>query len=233
MYWKISRDVKVAAIKLSERYLLDLESILDICNISESTWFRILRLWRETGDVVKDPNHHLGPSERTRILNYDDVQYLKRIIRVNPDIFLDELPTLLEHNRFISVHFTTVHRELIRAGISHKRLQKIAAERNETRRAAFVARMAQYAPEELSFIDELSKDERVVGRRFGRAKKGLHPCKRLPFVRGRRTSTEAMLTLQGIEAATVVEGSMTKELFLQFLENQVVCILCSCDLAAH
>jgi hypothetical protein len=83
--------------------------------------------------------------------------------------------------------------------------------------------MAQYSPEELGFIDKLSKDERVIGRCFGRAKKGQRPRKRQPFVRGRRTSTEAMLTVNGIEASTVVEGSMTKELFLHFLEFQVVC----------
>jgi DNA-binding LacI/PurR family transcriptional regulator len=38
----------------------------------------------------------------------------------------------LDTNRFISVHYTTVHRELERAGtVSRKKLEKIAAEINE------------------------------------------------------------------------------------------------------
>jgi hypothetical protein len=82
--------------------------------------------------------------------------------------------------------------------------------------------MARYTPEELGFIDETSKDERTVGRRYGRSKKGTCCAKKQPFVRGRRTSTEALLSLDGIIACTAVEGSMTKERFLTFLELNVV-----------
>jgi hypothetical protein len=46
--------------------------------------------------------------------------------------------------------------------------------------------------------------------------------KKEAFKRGRRTSTEALLTLDGIVACKVVEGSMTKELFMQWLEFNVV-----------
>jgi transposase len=127
MYRKISRNIKIAAIRLYERYLFDLDDILDICNISESTWSWILRLYRETGDVVGSYSSGGG----TRTLNADDVQYLVRLIHANPNFFLDELLSLLEHNRFISIHFTTIHWELERAGISHKKLQRIAAERDE------------------------------------------------------------------------------------------------------
>lgn len=82
--------------------------------------------------------------------------------------------------------------------------------------------MSQYSPEELGFLDETSKDERTVGRRYGRSRKGRRAEKKQPFVRGRRTSTEALLTLDGIVAGTVVEGSMTKAMFLEYLEFIVV-----------
>ena len=39
---------------------------------------------------------------------------------------------------------------------------------------------------------------------------------------GRRTSTESLLTLDGIVARKVVEGSVTKEIFLEYLEHNVV-----------
>ncbi|KAJ8456687.1 hypothetical protein ONZ45_g18619 [Pleurotus djamor] len=216
---RISRDVKLAAIRLHERNLLPLNNILECCGFSERTFFRILKLWRETGDVVPVRHSLRG---RIRLLEHDDVNYLLRLVRQNPDYFLDELLHLLEHNRLVSVNYTTIHRELVRAGVSLKKLKRVAAERNEERRAAFIARMARYSPEELGFIDETSKDERTVGRHYGRSRQGHRAEKKQVFVRGRRTSTEALLSLDGIVACTVVEGSMTKAMFLDWLEYTVL-----------
>jgi transposase len=218
-YRAISRDVKVAAIRLYERELLGLEDILDCCGFSRRTWFRVLRLWRETGDVITEKSSLRG---RLRNLDQEDLHYLLMLIRDNPDYFLDELLHLLETNRFISAHYTTIFYELVRLNVSRKKLKKIALERNEEFRADFIARMAKYDPEELGFLDEMSKDERSIGRRYGRSQKNRRAEKKQVFVRGRRTSTEALLTLDGIVAGTVVEGSMTKELFLEYLEFNVV-----------
>lgn len=217
---KISRDVKLAAINLYQRGLLELRDILDCVGFSESTFWRIWKLWRTTGDVV---GHGHGLAGRPRKLLADDIDYLKRLIHHRPDWFLDELLGLLETNRFISVHFTTIHNELERAGISVKKLKRIAAERDEGRRAAFIARMAQYEPEEIGFLDETSKDERTIGRRRGRARRGRRAQMRQVFVRGRRLSAEGLLTLDGIVASTVVEGSMTREMYIEFLEHTVAC----------
>src|ERR1700683_2547474 len=137
----ISADCKLAAIRLHESGLLPLETILDCCRFSRRTWFRVIKLWRESGHVVRLGEIHRG---RLRILDTNDIQYLLRLVRNNPDYFLDEMLNLLQTNRFISVHFTTIFRELERAGMSRKKLKRIAIERNEERRADFVARMAQY-----------------------------------------------------------------------------------------
>jgi transposase len=219
MYRKIDRGTKIAAIRLYERDLLPLYDILDCLEFSKRTWYRIYKLWTETGDVI---NHATGIRGRIRTLDYNDVQYLLLLVKANPDYFLDELLYLLRTNRFISVHYTTIHRELERAGVSCKKLKKIALERNENLRADFIGRMAKYGPEELGFLDETSKDERTLTRRNGRAKKGRRAQKAAKFVRGRRLSTEALLTLDGVVACTVVEGSMTKEFFLNYLEFNVV-----------
>lgn len=42
------------------------------------------------------------------------------------------------------------------------------------------------------------------------------------FVRGTRLSATALLTVDGILASTVVEGSMNREMYLDFLEHRVV-----------
>ena len=120
---KVSHDVKIAAIKLFECNLLELNDILDCCGFSERTWYRILKLWRETGDVIK-PSHSLRG--RLRLLDCDDIDYLLHLINQNPDYFLDELLHLLKTNQFISVNYLTIHHELKRAGVSHKKLKRVA-----------------------------------------------------------------------------------------------------------
>ena len=219
MYRTLSRDLKIAAIRLFESGLLPISDILLCCGFSRRTFYRILNLWRSTGDVIADQPTRRGTA---RTLNRDDVQYLIQLVRANPDYFLDELLNLLKTNRFISVHYPTIHRELVNAGMSHKRLQRIALERNEALRAAFIVRMAQFNPSELGFIDEVSKDDRTIGRRYGRSKRGTRARRSQPFVRGRRTSTVGLLTLDGFVSGTVVEGSLTKAALLRWLEFSVV-----------
>jgi transposase len=221
-YHFIPRAVKISAMKLYEHNLLCLDTILDVMEMSRSTFFHVQKLWRETGDVV---SHKTSLRGRLRALNYDDVQYLLVLIKQNTDYFLDELLYLLKTNQFISVHYTTIHQALEQAGVSCKKLKKIASERSEPLHADFIGRMAKYEPEELGFLDEVHKDERTLNRWYGRARKGRQAAKRVKFVWGRRTSTEALLSLDGVVTCISVEGSMTKELFLEWLEFNVVSII--------
>ena len=80
-----------------------------------------------------------------RHLEREDIEYLLELVHDNPNFFLDELVSLARANRFISVHFTTIFNELERAGMSRKKLKRIASERNEELGAVFLVRMCQYA----------------------------------------------------------------------------------------
>ncbi|KAG0695733.1 hypothetical protein DFH29DRAFT_984880 [Suillus ampliporus] len=116
---KISRDVKLAAIRLYEQGILRLHEIL------ECSWLLTTHLYERTGDVIKPRSAFTG---RPRNLNLEDVQYLVELVHHHPDWFLDELAGLLLRNRFVAVHYTTIHQELHCAGISLKKLRKIAKE---------------------------------------------------------------------------------------------------------
>ena len=97
---------------------------------SRRTFYRIKKLHDETGNVVKPRSEYPG---RPRTLNFEDLQYLLELVHHRPDWFLDELTALMKRNRFVAMHYTTIHRELVRAGVSLKKLRKIASERNEYR----------------------------------------------------------------------------------------------------
>ncbi|KAJ7608829.1 hypothetical protein DFH06DRAFT_1275025 [Mycena polygramma] len=218
-YRTISRDVKIAAINLYLHGRLSLQEILNCVGFSERTFYRILELWRTTGDVVT----YKKSTGRPRKLHHNDVQYLLRLVNHSPDWFLDELGLLLKNNRFISVHYTTIHRELAnRVGVSLKQLTRIATERNEPSRNDFVREASQYPPEYIGFLDETSKNDKTPARRRGRAKKGKRAIKKQKFVRGPRATAIGFLTLDGITASMVVEGSMKRVDYLEFLEYHVV-----------
>ncbi|GJE86780.1 transposase domain-containing protein [Phanerochaete sordida] len=211
--------VKRAAVRLFERRCLPLPDILKCVDFSESTFWRAWRRYRATGDVINKPAVNRG---RPRKLHHDDVHYLTSLVRHHPDWFLDELLDLLEENRFISVHFLTICRELQRAGLTTKQLQQIAKERDKNVRANFVRTVAKYTPVQLGFLDKTHKDERTKRRRRGRARRGHRARRRGVFVRGKRFTLEGCLTVDGIVASTVVAGSMTRDKFLEFLEYNVM-----------
>ncbi|KAG0701025.1 hypothetical protein DFH29DRAFT_806824 [Suillus ampliporus] len=122
---KILRDVKLAAIHLYEQGILRLHEILECIGFSRCMFLHIRKLYKHTGDVIKPRSAFTGCP---RNLNLGDVQYLIELVHHHPDWFLDELAGLLLRNRFVAVHSTTIHRELHCAGISLKKLRKIAKE---------------------------------------------------------------------------------------------------------
>ena len=134
-YRKISRDVKFAALRLYQRRLLPLRMILDCIGISKWTFHRIMHLWRRTGDVVQ---HSFGNRGRSHLFHYSDIEYMKQIIGHRPDLFLDELERLLHTNRLVSASFSTILWGLCHAGISYKKIKKIALECNDTLHSDFI-----------------------------------------------------------------------------------------------
>ncbi|KAI6098550.1 hypothetical protein F5141DRAFT_1010813 [Pisolithus sp. B1] len=157
VFHAISCDMKLAAICLYECGLVDFLDILEVCDMSSCTFYQILKLWREMGDVMK----LLGKNKwgQPHLLDCEDIEYLVQLIHQKPNYFLDKLLHLLQTNHFVSVHFSVIHQELEHAGMSCKKLKSIAIERNEELQAEFIACMAQYDPANLGFIDEVLKDE--------------------------------------------------------------------------
>ncbi|KAI6098315.1 hypothetical protein F5141DRAFT_994349, partial [Pisolithus sp. B1] len=60
---------------------------------------------------------------------------------------------------------------------------------------------------------------------YGQSRKGRRANKKQVFIHGRCTSTVALLTLNGIAAGTIVEGSMMHSRFMEWLEHDVISFL--------
>ena len=72
-------------------------------------------------------------------------------------------------------------------------------------------------------MDEASKDECTLSCEYGYSFKNTFATKKNVFVRGVRYTILPALSLQGIIAVDIMEGSFTKERFMEFVISNVVC----------
>lgn len=77
----------------------------------------------------------------------------------------------------------------------------------------------------LIFLDEAAKNDKTAGRNKGWSLKGTRCVQRRCFVRGKRYLILPALTLDGIIAHEIYEGSVTLERFYEFLKDYVVSTL--------
>jgi transposase len=217
---KISTDLLATSVRIHRRGRDTKEENAAVCNISKRTLERALVRVRETGTVAHRPPRARG---RPKKVLQEDIDYLVRISRYKPSTFLREYCSMLGDQRYLDVHITTIHRALERAGISLKKLQKIAAERDPLARADYIRRVSRYRSDQLVFIDEVSKDDRTYARHYGRAPLNERAQEEHEFVRHRRFSMCAAMALdRGIVAARVVEGSFDQKTFDQFIHHDTV-----------
>jgi transposase len=221
VYKKISNDLKEAALRLKARGRDTDHEISLITGFSTRTLYHAYQHKLLTGSVA--PAHTISRG-CPRSLHRHDCDYLLRLARHRPTLFLDEYAQQLKQHCELSVSLETVHRTLERAGLNVKHVQKLAAERDPILQADFVRRIGQYPAHYLLSIDEVSKDDRTYTRLWGRAPVGQRVEQHAPFVRKCRYSMLASLALdEGIVASRVLEGSFTHETFLEYLRDDLVC----------
>ncbi|KAJ7314992.1 hypothetical protein DFH08DRAFT_820961 [Mycena albidolilacea] len=124
-------------------------------------------------------------------------------------------------------------KKLEHLGMSRKKSKKVAKERNEKVRLDFMQRIIEYPVEYLGFLDETSKNDHTYSQGYGRAKRGSRAKMKQEFVRGMRLTATGLLTVDGMLANRVVEGSMKHPDYLDFIEHKVVQIFYHVSRSSH
>lgn len=93
-----------------------------------------------------------------------------------------------------------------------------ASERDEEERAAWRAQASQHAAEELVFVDECGSNLALTPR-YARAPKGERARGSAPRNRGKNTTLIASLSLDGMGAAMILEGSANATAFALYVEQ--------------
>jgi hypothetical protein len=138
-------------------------------------------------------------------------------------LYLDELQEQLFAARDKDISLATLSRAIRRLAMTHKRVSKTAAERNELLRATWQAMYGDIPAEYFVWLDESSVDNKTNQRNHGWADLGRACVRRATFIRGQRYSVLPALTSDGIIALDIFEGSVNKDRFMRFLNEDLVC----------
>lgn len=211
---------------MAEWYFKDgmtMEQIKNLAGCSVGTVYNVINNVRNFGTVYSPLNQ---PPGRPPSLTNENIAFIEALLEADPSMYLDEIQQKLRDICDCDVSIATISRALHRVQLTRKTVTKAAAERDEQLRAIWEGVMAQYTdPELFVFLDESAVDGRTGQRRQGWSHMGTPCVRRMSFMRGTRYSILPALTIDGIIALDIVEGSITKEKFLQFLRTNVVCYL--------
>lgn len=136
-------------------------------------------------------------------------------------MYLDEMGIWLYQQYTIHVSDSTISRVLKREKISWKVLRRLAAERNATLRADWLARLTAWEPEWIMFVDESAANERSADRKRGWAPIGISAEHFVPVKKSMRWSILPCYTLDGYIAWEIHHGSYTTETFNRFIQERV------------
>ena len=218
----ISNDLKgrIPALHYEQGY--SVKKICQLLNIKKTLAYETLKLHRKFG-VPYNP-HARQRGLRPRCLTSTDISFVRALLNQQHTIYLDEIQEQLLSRRGVKVSIPTLTRTLRRLHFTNKDVSGKALERNERDRAIYMNRIAELVPNPDMFMfgDEASKDERTSNRRRGWSRRGTRCVQRKCFVRGKRFSILPIITLDGIIAHDIIEGSVTTEKFVDFLRELVV-----------
>jgi transposase len=217
VYRKISADMKKRALQMLDEGW-DVDEIVDALHVSSESIGR----WQDNYDTHGRVDPHSVLQGHRRLLNATAIEDLHDLIQESPSLFLDEIADWLAlyHDQPIST--TALHDNLRDLGITHKKLRKVAAERDDAYRAEWLHNvLTNYTADQMVFLDESSKDGHTLFHQYGRAPIGQTPQESMIHDRGIRYSILPALTLDGYIAIRVVEGSIDGGEFFDFVVNGV------------
>jgi transposase len=218
----VSHDLKARIPILHYNLGYPVKKIAHVLGIKKTLIYKTLFFHRMHGRTY---NPYTARQSRRRHLTSTDISFIRGLLHQKHAIYLDEIQEQLLLRRGMKISLSTLTRTLHRLHFSNKDVTGHALERNSELRAVFMNRIADQVPDPnmLMFGDEASKDERTLAHRRGWSLRGTRCIQRKCFVRGRRFSILPILSLDGIIAYDIIEGSVTSERFVQFLWELVVC----------
>ena len=196
-------------------------TVAETSRVSLGFVHHVVDLYQRYGQIT-DP--YATPRHGRHIVTTADEGYICALIRASPSIHLDEIQQELDSAHGVFASFSTISRTLARMQISKKSLSRNAVERNEELRTLWELELSQLRDSDLFvFIDGSAADNKTVRWSQEWSAIGGRSVSRCTLLRGKRRSILPAPSSDGIITLEIIEGSVDKEQFLQFLCDRVVC----------
>ena len=175
---------------------------------------------RETVKVfgTVHPTPYLKPGPQPKIPTFAQ-EGLLDLSEQDPQATLAEFVDLLDEEYDITVDKSTVSRTLKELKITHKRVERTNQAQDAVLRADFEARICEYEPEQVVYVDESAANEHTAHSRYGWSPRGTACRVRYAGRRSRRWSILPAMGLNGYVDYDLYHGSYNKERFLNFIER--------------
>ena len=127
VHHKVSADMKKQALQMLDEGW-DVDGIVDALHVSSES----IGQWQDNYITHRCVNPHSVLQGHQWLLNGTAIEDLHNLIQKSPSLFLDEIMDWLAlyHDQPIST--AVLHNNLRDLGITHKKLQKVAAEHDDT-----------------------------------------------------------------------------------------------------
>jgi len=141
-----------------------MKEIVDTLGVSSKSIGRWINNYEQQGHV-ECPTIFQG---RPRTLNTAAMADLQELIAESPSLFLNEIAEWLALYHDRPIYTSSLHRTLQDLGTTYKWLRKVAMERDDAERAAWLDNVtSHYTAEQFVFLDESSKDGNTLVRQYG------------------------------------------------------------------
>ena len=217
-----SEDLRWRAVWLCLYMEVGVEDTANMLHMSERSVYRYVKRFNTTGRVAKE-HHTNGPSHS---LSEQDELFVVNLILTKPGIFLREIRLELLLATGHVLHESTICRSLKRLGMTRQKIQHLALQRSDAQRADFVANiMSAYQSSLFLWIDETGCDRRNGLRKYGYSIRGFPPQSFSLRYRGTRYSAIGIMSSEGIEDIYITKGTVNGDVFLDFVQKQLIPIL--------
>ena len=194
---------------------LDVAKISQCLSVSQSSVYRYIELFQQTGDV-KPRSYRHGPP---KLLGDLEQLVLLRLTLTNPGIYLGEIQARLVSKFGVTVNVSIICKTLKFMGCTRQVIQRVALQHSEEQRAKFMADVSRYDPSMLIWIDESGCDRRNCIRKRGYSLRGMTPKDHRLLVCGTRYSAIPVMSLDGIHDVYLAEGNVNGDKFATFVRS--------------
>ena len=197
------------------------KDIAKLFSISETTLREWLVLQQRTGELKPKEYEYRG---RKPVIEERGSAFIKRLIENKPDILIIEIQKAYKNKFRVEVAQSMVSRALNKLNLRRKKKSHYAQEQEREdvkKREYWKKEVMSLNANNLIFIDESGANLRMESS-YARAEGGGRVKMPVPFNRGPQISMIGAVSTEKVEAALYGEWSTNGEIFLTFIETQLV-----------